>query len=1138
MKRTSPRPPGRPSDPTASVYVSAHAGTGKTYTLVERVTRLLLAGADPGAILCVTYTKAGAAEMQRRLFTRLGELAVLEDAELKARLAALGEADADLSAARALFARALETPGGLKIQTIHAFCERLLRRFPVEAGVSPGFTVMDDQAAERIARQARETVARHADRYPDKAIGQAYRRMSIELHFDGFNDMFKELASRRLAIADYVRACGARGVGRDVWRRCGFERELSVEKADAEAMGRMRWTRWRAASATLMASPMKTDRELGERMAALGPSSSFKEVCRLLYTEKGTPRQSLGTRSVDAATRAWILEEQARLDKSRRQQFAARIAQDTVDVLTLGSAYVDAYEIEKRARRALDFGDLVTRALALLAEGDNAAWVLYKLDVGLEHVLLDEAQDTSPEQWAILTALTAEFFHGEGTADFVRTVFVVGDEKQSIFSFQGARPERLGIEAQDLERRAIEAGLRFVRATLDRSWRSTPEILAFVDAVFADAAAAVGLTPPGTTPLIRPHVAERGAGGCVDLWPLEIAEPQVEPDYLAPVDAGPVRSANKRLARRIALAIRAMVADGEAVHGEEGLRPCRWSDFLILVRRRNVLFEEIIRALKAAGVPIAGADRLKLTEHGLFKDLMALGAFARFPTDDLSLAGLLRSPFCDLGEQDLFDLAHGRPGRLWRALRDRAGERHAWRDAVTFLAWAREAAEDATPFEFYGQALNRRDGDGRSMRRRLLTRLGGEAEEALDGFLAQCLAAEAAGVQDLERFLEWIAGIDIEIKRETSDRANEVRVMTAHGAKGLEAPIVILPDTASKVTERGSPLHDAERDGFLWAPRKADDCEASTIAREARLAATAAEYNRLLYVALTRPRDHLIVCGVEALRGHAGRYEASWGDFVTRAFDKLETRPVAAPGDDGKDGRRFGPDPVRMPAAPGPAEAPATLPDWLTTPAAEEPAAARLAAPSRLGDDEDRSVATSPLDTAGGLGRWRRGDIIHRLLQILPDLPRDGWDVAADRLLAREAGLDEAQRTEIAAAALGVLRDDRFAAVFGPDSRAEAPIAGGAANLPADLIVNGRVDRLVVAEDRVLVADYKTNRPAPRTVEAADPSYITQLAIYAAVLGGIYPEKRIEAALIWTDGPKLMTVPDSMMTSALKALAA
>ena len=346
----------------------------------------------------------------------------------------------------ALFSpRALETPGGLKIQTIHAFCERLLRRFPLEAGVPPGFSVMDDQAAEKISRRARDEVALHAGAHPDEAIGEAYRRMSIELDFASFNDMFAELANRRTAIANYVGACAAQGgVRLDVWRRCGFERPTTVDEVDAQAMGRMRWRKWRETAATLIAGRMSSDREQGRKMAELSPSSRFADVWAVFSTRDGSPRRKLVTQSVDPVTAAWLETEQDRHAESRGRLLAARIAQDTIDVLALGAAYVKAYETAKRDLDALDFGDLVTRSLALLADGANAAWVLYKLDSGIEHVLLDEAQDTSPEQWGILNALTAEFFHGGsgrgvGGSDGVRRR---RRKAVDLLSFQGATSTR------------------------------------------------------------------------------------------------------------------------------------------------------------------------------------------------------------------------------------------------------------------------------------------------------------------------------------------------------------------------------------------------------------------------------------------------------------------------------------------------------------------------------------------------------------------------------------------------------------------------------------------------------------------------------------------------------------------------
>ena len=591
------------------------------------------------------------------------------------------------------------------------------------------------------------------------------------------------------------------------------------------------------------------------------------------------------------------------------------------------------------------------------------------------------------------------------------------------------------------------------------------------------------------------------------------------------------------MARRIAASIRAVIARGDGVSDRHSKapRPCVAGDVLILVRRRGVLFHEIIRALKREGVAVAGADRLKLSEHGVFADLLALGRFARFPSDDLTLAALLRSPFCDLDEESLFDLAFDRRGSLWGALTARADERPAWRAATDFLTWTLAEADRAAPLDFYNRALNRLDGAGRAMRRRILTRMGAEGEEALDAFCAQAQGAEARGVHDLETFLAQIAATELEIKREADEGqtpgGGEVRVMTVHGAKGLEAPIVILPDTTTRATAQSGPLMTTADGGFLWAPRKADDCPTSSAARVAREKATQEESARLLYVALTRARDRLIICGVES---QPARFEGSWYDFVRRAFDDLPIRAFVMEG--GGEAWRYGPDPARA-EAPDAAPGDATpLPAWTSGLAPAESPLARYASPSNLGDDT-KDPAPSPLLTVGGLGRYRRGDLIHRLLQLLPDLPEGDRSAAAARILGRERDLTDDQRAEMAAAALAVLTDPSFAAVFGPGSRAEVAIAGGARTLPSGLKLSGRIDRLVVTSDRVLVIDFKTNRPAPNRVEAADPAYIRQMALYAAVLAEVFPEHTVETALVWTDGPRLMLVPQALMSASLETLA-
>ena len=822
------------ADPKLSAFVAANAGSGKTKTLVERVARLLLHDARPEAILCVTYTKAAAAEMQRRLYQRLGGWAVMDDARLAEELITLNERPDDLPKARRLFARALETPGGLKIQTLHAFCEKLLRRFPLEAGVSPGFQVLEDVAAAEVSAGARDRLALYALDHPEGLIAEAYAHFAIELDLGGFEGLLKTFETERAAVQAYLDRCGGlEGAATDVWHVCGFDgAPTDPDAVEAEAVAACDWAQWRTSAGHLIASGKSTDGVLGHAMAAFAEAmhGAFVDIWRLFSTEKGEPSKRLGTQGLPPAVLEHLRDEQTRLHDACKRAKAARIARDTVHALVLAHAYASLYEGEKVRRGALDFPDLIARTRRLLTERADAAWVLYKLDGGVDHVLLDEAQDTSPDQWAILEALTGEFFSGEGgrVGSFVRTLFAVGDEKQSIYSFQGADPDQLMEQTRAYIDRTADGGFDFKVVPLLESWRSTPEVLTFVDEVFADVSTHVAVRPPVGLDVIR-HVAVRPPGfGAVDLWPIFQDEPHGPPDaWDAPLDAAPPETARKRLARRIAEEVKA-ITSGQAVVDKGDpiaptLRPATAGDVLILVRRRDALFEEIIRALKKAGLPVAGADRLKLSDHVVFQDVLSLFRFCLYPTDDLTLAELLRSPFCDVDEQRLYDLAYARGGTpLWIVLERRAHERPDWREAVKFLRWAAEQAAKRAPFDLFGRILSQLDPAGRSMRQRILTRLGREAEDALDEISAQLLAAEGRGVHDLERLVAALERADIQVKRELdSEHGGEVRVMTVHGAKGLEAPIVILPDTTGKPPPNRGAFLKTEAGGFLFARARA-----------------------------------------------------------------------------------------------------------------------------------------------------------------------------------------------------------------------------------------------------------------------------------------------------------------------------
>ena len=1132
------------ADPGVSAFVTANAGSGKTSTLVDRVARLLIRRVEPQAILCVTYTKAAAAEMQRRLFAKLGDWAVADDETLRRALDDLGEAPEDLSDARTLFAKALETPGGLKIQTLHAFCEALLKRFPLEAGVAPGFSVLDDAEAAAVSARARATLAEIVLERPDHVLAAAYDHFAVELPLDGFEGLFKTFEVERRAIEAYVDRCGDfEAALEDIWRACGFGRPSSPEAIRQAALAACDWGQWRA-SADALARGGKQDQGVASALfAAVACAGDDRERFTLCWSAfaraDGAPKaeKSLFTQGVPAVVQAWLKAEQARLQDAVEYLRAAKVATDTVHALHLAHAYAGLYEAEKAARGALDFPDLIARTRELLTQRGAAAWVLYKLDGGIDHVLLDEAQDTAPEQWDILEALTGDFFTGAGLPTdrpLARTVFAVGDEKQSIYSFQGARPEQLRAQTGAYRHRARGAERPFAQPSLLESWRSTPEVLGFVDAVFADPVLRTAVPAPDGHDILA-HAPRRPLGaGAVDLWPLETDERIDPPDAWDPVDAEPPESARKRLARKVAAEVARIVREDAVMDRGETPRAATPGDVLILVRKRDAVFEEVIRALKQAGVPVAGADKLTLSDHIVFQDVLALIRVCLFPTDDLRLAALLRSPLCSVGEQSLFDLAHGRQGLLWAALGQRADERPEWREALAFLTWARDQARTRPPFAFLARALSYVDGEGRTQRQRILTRLGREAEDVLDELLSEALRAEGRGIQDLERFAAALERTEIQVKRELEAAAGEVRVMTVHGAKGLEAPIVILPETAAAPPQpRGPLLHTAEG-GFLFAARKAEDCEASTRARDFEAERQAHEGLRLLYVALTRARDRLIVAGRLPGNARGGAPDpSSWYARIEAAFDRLA---IAAATRRLGERLRFGCDPLAAPRRDEPS-GPVSAPAWMRRAPPAEPASARYAAPSTLAETE-RGAAPSPLAATAGIGRFRRGELIHKLLEVLPDLPPADRADGARRLLARALDLTEDQRREMASAALAVLDDARFAEVFGPGSTAEAAIAGGAPDLPPDLRISGRIDRMVVAADRVLVVDFKTNRPAPERIEDADRAYVVQMAVYVAVLRALYPGRRVEAALVWTDGPKLMQLSENLMDQTLAALRA
>ncbi|MDZ7710169.1 MAG: double-strand break repair helicase AddA [Roseovarius sp.] len=1102
--------------PDRSTWLSANAGSGKTRVLTNRVARLLLDGVNPQHILCLTYTKAAASEMQIRLFDTLGEWAMMPDARLSEALGILGHAGGTgpdmLRRARRLFAQAIETPGGLRIQTIHAFCSSLLRRFPLEAGVTPDFTEIDDQTARLLRAEIIEEIAAGPDAPTLTALARHHTGESLDAlardilgHQTGFAHEVSDAAL--CARLGQPEGLSREGITREVF--LGDEADLLAHLLpvlrgsstnDVKAAGRL---------ATLTALDFDA---LPVLESVFLTGSGAKEPFSAKIGSFPTKAAQKSLAPVMDRIEQWM----ARVEAAREARLALLTVERTRALHDFARAFIRHYCGAKQRRGLLDFDDLILRARDLLTDPSVAAWVLYRLDGGIDHILVDEAQDTSPVQWQVIERLAQEFTSGEGArADVPRTIFAVGDRKQSIYSFQGADAREFDRMQREFSARLEATGTPLQERRLDYSFRSSPAILRAVDSTLAGAEDS-GFAPD------QSHIAFFDTlPGRVDLWP-PVARPEKPdmPEWYHPVDIPAETDPAVILARHIADHIRALLDAGTAIpdrEAEGGARRLRAGDVLILVRSRSRLFHEIIRACKSADLPVAGADRLKVGGELAVRDLAALLSFLATEDDDLALATALRSPLFGLSEAELFALAaHRGPRTLWDALYSARADHP---ETVAILDDLRDQADFLRPYDLIERVLTRHDG-----RRRLLARLGPEAEDGIDALLGQAMGYEQQAVSSLTGFLVWMETDEMEIKRQMDSAGDRIRVMTVHGAKGLEAPVVILPQTGQW---RAPPMPAIlDHDGTpVWRGEREDMPGALATAAEAGLAAQLAERDRLLYVAMTRAEKWLIV----AAAGDLGKDGAAWHDRIQEGLSQAGAQPHDfAPGPGLRLEAGTWPETVSDPARTTPAAETILDPLFAAHAPAHDPTPPPLS-PSDLGGPSALPGETG-LDEAAAK---RRGRQVHRLLEILPSLPPEDRPAAARTLLCN--GPDAATGEETAlllAEAENVLAKPALAHLFTADALAEVPVTASLDALGGRRI-HGVIDRLIVTPDRVLAVDFKTNTTLPDRAQDTPEALLRQMGAYAHALAAIYPDRRVETALLWTRTATLMPLPHALVTEAL-----
>ncbi len=1105
------------ADPEVHAWVAASAGTGKTQVLTARVLRLLLAGARPQSILCLTFTKLAAAEMQGRVMARLAHWAGCGDDDLAADLAAIGApADAETRAsARRLFAAVLETPAGLAIQTIHAFAQGLIASFPVEAGITPGFRTLDDRAAALLRR--RVLVAALAD-----GRDAGFRADVAEIAIDGGEARLHEIMAALGRHGAALASLRVEGVDPLLRRLLGLTGGDSAATALARAVAGLPWDALadmaRALGRQDGVNALKLADGLAAVLAAADRAAVWPALWRLFFTTEEERRKpgSMIPKALDAEEpelRGFCVFMQDQLLAIRAEQERWQILATAGRHLRVAVRLAQDLAAAKQRAGVIDYDDMISAAARLLGEPGAADWARFKLDARIDHVLVDEAQDTNLLQWQVVRALVEEFFAGRGQRDQFRSLFVVGDFKQSIFGFQGADPSIYADQKDDFHLLCEAEPERWKELPLRVNFRSVPLILNAVDQVIAH----VGpdkVDPRG----VEAHVPHKKGAGTILIWPPLTPDAESEGEEGEEGEDAPPLAQDIDLARRIAASIAGWLGDARPLLLPASGRRARPQDILVLLRRRGRLMNALVGALHDAGVPVAGVDRLNLAEPLAVADLVALVQFVLQPGDDLVLAALLVSPFCNLDHDRLTMLAAGRPGSLWAAVA--ASDDPAVRAAHGWLAEARRLAGDVSPYRFLEAVLS----GPLAGRRRLLARLGEEARDAIDTVLDQALACEAAGAASLQAFLAWMAAEDLEVKRDPEAAIAAVRLMTVHGAKGLQAPIVIMADACGTLRAETGPLALPMPDGEtlpLWLPPKLvapPPLLADALADRADRAAR--EYHRLLYVALTRAEEMLCLAGAAKPDRQGNLPSGSWHAMVSGA--------LAAAGGQWLDDPHWPAPVLRLHS--GPPAAPATetiMPErsalpidrWWERPAPEDARPPRPLSPSSLGPDP---VAAPPPDAARQAAA-RRGTALHRLFELLPGLDRARRDAVARAWCAHN--VPDLDAADLAATVAAVLDDPAFAAVFAPGALTEAPLAA----LVGEAVIAGSIDRLLVTQTEVLAVDFKTGARVPAGLAAVPPAHVAQMAAYAAALAQVFPGRRLRAALLYTAGPRLIELPADVL---------
>lgn len=1115
--------------PQNSATVMASAGTGKTWLLVTRLVRLLMQGVAPDTILAITFTRKAAAEMQVRLTERLRELAIATPERLGALLEEQGidNGAESRNRARTLYEEHLRSRQPVRTATFHAFCQEILRRFPLEADVPPGFELVEQDG--ELIEQAFEALYADATRNPKADIAHALTRLlehcgsdsnlysAMRSFLDHRSDWWAYVSDQENPLAFAVHRLQEQLQLDDCESdlRPAFLAEKSQDIAEFAALLARHATKTNLSHADQLATAQLLDLSIDERYQALYD---------VFITGSGTIRKRNASKALDKALGAAAAERFIGLHEAlaaavlalEDQRYRQQTLRGNRAWFEVGIALLQRYQQLKSEQRLLDFSDLEWRAYRLLTSADNAHWVQYKLDQRIDHLLVDEFQDTNPTQWRLLLPLLQEMAAGN---ERQRSVFLVGDAKQSIYGFRRADPQLL-IAAGSWLKQHVDA----VHVGLALSRRSSPAIMECVNRVFGEGGPLANQLQD-----FEPHTTwHKNLWGEVRLLPLATADDEALPEseqtprFRNPLTEARQNREDQRFfqeGRQIATAIQEMLQSGLLIGTEDDARPMRYGDILILVRKRTHT-RYLEQALREAHIPYLGADRGTLLESLEVRDMVTLLQLLASPNDSLALATVLRSPLFSVSNQALITLARSGSGpwdQRLQALAEQGLDETLSHAANTLNAWRQLA--DTLPIHDLLDAIYAQGNVQARYQAAFPPHLHSRVRANLTRFLELALEIDSGRYPSLTHFLDRVARMQNQL-RDAPDEApvpgeDRVQIMTVHGSKGLEAPIVILADTAS------DPMADRAFRGFVEWPadaskptlmllvgrkRELDEVTRERLQREEQRQKR--EQANLLYVALTRARQVLLISGTQPARTSLNWY----GDLQQALQDadgNIETlqwseRPLTAVGSGSSET-----------ATESAHDEP--LDERLTRSLQRAPAAIELN-PSQTTDAAAHGSSASDDDAL------ERGNVIHRLLERLAATDQSGMQRCIDETAAEFCYQPtESPFADWATEAVAVRRATTLAPLFSGEGYCEIPLVYRGDDGQA---IYGIIDRVVVSDEQVWLVDYKTHRATePQQLDHIAEGYRQQLQLYAEGLRRIWPDRRLRASLLFTATAEIRDVP-------------